>query len=158
MDREEDGLFQAYSILCLPVNASNSDVKQKYKELALKYHPDKLPPDVSDEERKQALSTFVSIEEAYHLLSDPAARDQYNTVNKAKLLTQDYPISEEIDLSDMLYDESEGVYTTTCRCGGQYTITEDDLTSGIDLTCCDVCSLTIRVLYQHNQYSDNGVT
>jgi len=36
MDREEDCLFQAYSTLGLPINASNTDVKQKYKELALK--------------------------------------------------------------------------------------------------------------------------
>jgi len=36
MDYDEDGVFQAYATLGLPVDASSTDIKQKYKELALK--------------------------------------------------------------------------------------------------------------------------
>ena len=50
------------------------------------------------------------------------------------------------------------MYSKACRCGGHYTISDDDLTSGVDLTCCDVCSLTIRVLYQQNQHFDDDAT
>lgn len=50
------------------------------------------------------------------------------------------------------------MYSKACRCGGYYIITDDDLTSGVDLICCDVCSLTIRVLYQQNQHFDGDAT
>jgi len=44
------------------------------------------------------LTNFVSIEEAYHLLSDPAARDQYNIVNKGecKYLNTPYVLIYEV--------------------------------------------------------------
>ena len=50
------------------------------------------------------------------------------------------------------------LYRKSCRCGGHYSITDDDLLSGVDLICCDVCSLTVRVLYQHNQHFDDDIT
>ena len=56
------------------------------------------------------------------------------------------------------YCAGDAVYSMACRCGGHYTISDDDLTSGMELTCCDVCSLTIRVLYQLNQHFDDDAT
>jgi len=65
---------------------------------------------------------------------------------------------QNIASSSSLYNfTGQGVFTKMCRCGGQYVITDDDLASGVDLTCCDVCSLTIRVLYQQCQHSDNDI-
>ena len=49
----------------------------------------------------------------------------------------------------------DALYRKSCRCGGHYIINDDDLLSGVDLICCDVCSLTIRVLYQQNQQFDD---
>ena len=52
-------LHQAYSVLGLPKGASHDEVKQAYRRLALKYHPDR--PGGSSE-------TFERIEEAYAAL------------------------------------------------------------------------------------------
>lgn len=54
-------------------------------------------------------------------------------------------INAEIDLDDMEYESN--AYYLECRCSGKYTITEDDLEQGIEIVCCDNCSLRIRVLY-----------
>ena len=44
--------------------------------------------------------------------------------------------------------EGGGAYSAPCRCGGSYTITEEDLEGGVDVVCCSTCTLSIRVLYQ----------
>ena len=70
----------------------------------------------------------------------------------AEQLTQKWPISDTVDLDSMEYEEEEeeggGAYSTPCRCGGSYTITEHDLEEGVDVVCCSTCTLSIRILYQ----------
>ena len=43
-------------------------------------------------------------------------------------------------------------YSSDCRCGGEYIISEGDLENGHNIVCCSGCSLSIRVLY--NMLSD----
>ncbi len=52
-----------YKILHIPRDANEKQIKQAYRKLALKYHPDKNP-DPSAEEK------FKEIAEAYDVLSD----------------------------------------------------------------------------------------
>jgi len=70
----------------------------------------------------------------------------------AEQLTQKWPISDTVDLDSMEYEEEEeeggGAYSTPCRCGGSYTITEHDLEEGVDVVCCSTCTLSVRILYQ----------
>ena len=47
----------------------------------------------------------------------------------------------------MEYSEETLTFSLVCRCSGIYAITENDLEQGIDVVCCDNCSLRIRVLY-----------
>lgn len=47
-------------------------IKQKYRKLALKYHPDRNPGD------QEAESRFKEISEAYQVLSDPGKRQKYD--------------------------------------------------------------------------------
>lgn len=60
-----------YQILGIAKNASSDDIKKKYKELAIKFHPDKNP---SGESNNQ----FQKINEAYKTLSDPYERGKYD--------------------------------------------------------------------------------
>ncbi len=61
-----------YNILGVSRNASEKEVKQVYRKLARKYHPDVNPGDKSAEEK------FKQINEAYEVLSDKDKRQKYD--------------------------------------------------------------------------------
>ncbi len=56
-----------YTVLNVPKDASQEDIKKAYRELANKYHPDKVLH-LGDEFRKLAEQRFKEIEEAYRQL------------------------------------------------------------------------------------------
>ncbi|MEA5038023.1 Chaperone protein DnaJ [bioreactor metagenome] len=60
-----------YDVLGLPRNATETDIKKAYRNLAKKYHPD-VCKDPGAEEK------FKSINEAYDILSDETKRRQYD--------------------------------------------------------------------------------
>lgn len=60
---------KAYEILGLSKNASENELKKRYRELAKKYHPDILNANkVSKEELEAGVKKFHQINEAYELL------------------------------------------------------------------------------------------
>ena len=61
-----------YKILGVDRNATQKEIKQAYRRLARKYHPDVNPGDPSAQER------FKEINEAYEVLSDPEKRRKYD--------------------------------------------------------------------------------
>jgi molecular chaperone DnaJ len=61
-----------YSILGINRSTSDKEIKQAYRRLARKYHPDVNPGDKSAEAR------FKEINEAYEVLSDPEKRKKYD--------------------------------------------------------------------------------
>ncbi|HBN08131.1 MAG TPA: hypothetical protein DD435_05625 [Cyanobacteria bacterium UBA8530] len=61
-----------YSVLGVPKNASEDDIKKAYRKLARKYHPDAHPND------KSAASKFNEATEAYDVLGDVNKRRQYD--------------------------------------------------------------------------------
>jgi molecular chaperone DnaJ len=61
-----------YEALGVTRDASESDLKRAYRQLAMQYHPDKNPGDKTAEER------FKRISEAYAVLSDPDKRAYYD--------------------------------------------------------------------------------
>jgi len=60
-----------YEILGVKRDANDKEIKRKFRQLALKYHPDK-------NKETKAEETFRSIAEAYDVLSDPAKRREYD--------------------------------------------------------------------------------
>ena len=61
-----------YSILGVNRSASEREIKQAYRRLARRYHPDVNPGDKSAEEK------FKQINEAYEVLSDKEKRQKYD--------------------------------------------------------------------------------
>ncbi len=61
-----------YRILGVNRDASERDIKQIYRKLARKHHPDVNPGD------KSAEAKFKEINEAYEVLSDPGKRKKYD--------------------------------------------------------------------------------
>jgi molecular chaperone DnaJ len=66
-----------YEILGVEKDASEKDIKQKYRDLSKKYHPDRQVGK-SDSEKQEAENKFKEISEAYAVLSDPEKRKHYD--------------------------------------------------------------------------------
>jgi curved DNA-binding protein CbpA len=62
-----------YEILNLNKNATHDEIKQSYKKLALKYHPDK-----NQDNKEYSTKKFKEVSEAYSILSDPVKRQEYD--------------------------------------------------------------------------------
>ena len=61
-----------YSTLGVPKTASEKEIKQAFRKLARKHHPDVNPGD------KAAETRFKELNEAYEVLGDPAKRKKYD--------------------------------------------------------------------------------
>jgi DnaJ-class molecular chaperone len=62
-----------YSIMGVSKDASQADIKKAFRELAMKWHPDKNPNNREEAEKK-----FKEISEANTVLSDPEKREKYD--------------------------------------------------------------------------------
>ncbi len=68
-----------YEILGVDQNADEASIKQAYRRLAIKYHPDRNPGD------RKAAERMKEINEAYAILSDPRKRQRYDTYGQSGL-------------------------------------------------------------------------
>lgn len=68
-----------YEILGASKNSSKDEIKKAYRNLALKYHPDRVPAD----QKKEAEEKFKEISEAYAVLFDDQKRAQYDQFGHA---------------------------------------------------------------------------
>jgi len=75
-----------YEILGVSENAGQEDIKNAFRKLAFKYHPDKNPGN-----EKQAEEKFKEINEAYSILSDTGKRQQYDFAKKSGYTGTEYP-------------------------------------------------------------------
>jgi molecular chaperone DnaJ len=66
-----------YDILGISKSATEAEIKKAYRQMAIKYHPDKNPGDKSAEEK------FKEAADAYGVLSDPQKRAQYDQFGHA---------------------------------------------------------------------------
>ena len=66
-----------YEVLGVSKNATDAELKNAYKKMAIKYHPDRQVGK-SDEEKKAAEEKFKEAAEAYDVLRDPQKRQQYD--------------------------------------------------------------------------------
>lgn len=73
--RREKNYF--YAVLNLPVDATESEIKDKYRSLSLVFHPDRQH---NIDYKDSAKAKFLEIQAAYEVLSDPFLREIYDTL------------------------------------------------------------------------------
>lgn len=86
-----------YEILGVPKNASQDEIKKAYRELALKFHPDR-------NKSKAAEEKFKKVNEAYAVLGDEQKRKQYDAYGPEgfnQRFTQE-DIFRNFDIEDVL--------------------------------------------------------
>jgi curved DNA-binding protein CbpA len=63
-----------YDTLGIERDASDQDIRTAFRQLALKYHPDRF----GDSQRAEAEERFQGITEAFNVLRDPGRREKYD--------------------------------------------------------------------------------
>ncbi|KAL9850221.1 dnaJ homolog subfamily C member 24 isoform 1-T1 [Geothlypis trichas] len=106
------------------------------------YHPDKQAAGAAAEERTRQ---FLEIHQAWKVLGNEETKQEYDLQQREDNLTKEWPLHEQIYLEDMSWNEDEQLYTLSCRCGGNYSVSKSE-TPDVSLVCCDTCSLVIQIL------------
>lgn len=63
---------------------------------------------------------------------------------------------DEVEIEDMDWDEDKERYTYPCPCGDLFEISLTELRSGEEVGTCPSCSLRIRVVYDPEDFDDEG--
>ncbi|KAJ3271427.1 Diphthamide biosynthesis protein 3 [Terramyces sp. JEL0728] len=65
---------------------------------------------------------------------------------------------DEIEIEDFEYNEEEEIFYFPCPCGDKFQISRQDLADEIDVATCPSCSLIIRVIYDVDEFREDGET
>lgn len=72
-----------YEILGVSADSGKDEIKKKYRDLAKKYHPDRMI-NASEKEKTEAEKRFREINDAYTILSDDEKRNEYDKMAESK--------------------------------------------------------------------------
>jgi DnaJ-class molecular chaperone len=67
-----------YEVLECTKECTFQEIKKNYRDIALKYHPDKISINATDEDREIFKTYFLFVQLAYETLSDEERRLQYD--------------------------------------------------------------------------------
>lgn len=127
-----------YAVLGVPEAASVAEIRSAYRAKSLQWHPDK------NGGCKRAAERFAGVKDAFEVLSDDAARREYD--GRLKMASA-FVVHDEVDVGELRVD-AHGELSHECRCGGLYRIQRRELQSGLDTIVCDTCSLAVRIVME----------
>ena len=146
-----------YAVLDLSTKTQSLDekaVKLAYRHALLLHHPDKSSPACPNSKPSVDQITI-----AYKTLVDPVARSEYDRLRTLKSFTTtngprtSHPGLETVDLDDLSYDDVQGIWYRSCRCGKDraFVVTQEELESNVDcgeiVAGCQGCSLWLQITF-----------
>lgn len=157
-----DPLPDHYAVLGLQPDASAEDIKQAFRQAALRLHPDRLPGRSTHSSSLSAgdspphgpaAAQFLQVQAAWAALGDPASRGNYDRQRTLRALRQAVHIHDHVALLDMepvadVGGSGQAGFSWPCRCGGAFLLLAADLSSAaaeVAVPCC-TCSLHICVV------------
>lgn len=99
-----------YEILGVPKSATAEEIKKAYRQLALKYHPDRNP------DNKEAENKFKEATGAYEVLSDKEKRARYDKLGHAGM-EQGYGPQHNGDMGD-IFENFSDIFENLFGAGG----------------------------------------
>jgi len=63
---------------------------------------------------------------------------------------------DEVEIEDFIFEESKDTYFYHCPCGDRFQISLEQLKNGEDIAHCPSCSLIIRVIYNPEDFTEEG--
>jgi tetratricopeptide (TPR) repeat protein len=101
-----------YVILGVELTATAEEIKEAYRNKAKEWHPDTLPRDANDTERKLAEEKFKELNHAYEILSDADKKREYDAelinqrtdlINRIRAFSNNGQLSEAVECAKRLY-------------------------------------------------------
>lgn len=65
-------------------------------------------------------------------------------------------VYDDVEIEDMSWDAELLAYTYQCPCGDVFQITKDELRDGEEIAHCPSCTLVVRVIYDPDDFADDG--
>lgn len=157
-----EDLTDYYSLLRITRSASPNTIKAAYHRALLRAHPDKIKQRADDSSQ---LVDVGMLHNAFVTLSSATLRSTYDAQGMRSCRTDPRPSQvvslERFECSDLEGPDGRAIstcWTFSCRCGGKYEVTEDQLEHGLHLVGCGSCSEVIWVGYEVVNEVDGGYT
>ncbi|KAJ2949990.1 hypothetical protein O0L34_g11323 [Tuta absoluta] len=109
-----------YETLGVSKQASTQEIRQAYKKLAIKYHPDKNP-------EASVQEMFLKITEAYETLKDPDKRHNYDVFGSYPSYTKTYDHRSQAEYNNLYYNGlyHDDPYVETLSSGSFYNFLQE---------------------------------
>lgn len=97
-----------YEVLGVSINATDKEIKKKFRELSKKYHPDIVnsQTELSPEEKKNKNDKFIELATSYEVLGDTSKKAKYDQDFKTVENINEYRAQQRQEFHDRYYGAS----------------------------------------------------